>query len=117
MVVYTGKRVGVSGATWFVGGRLDEHLSFSRQADLTLLIRDWRKAVWASRLRARLLDGDVTQPGSLGKAMAECQIVFHCVGVGGDLETCMRVNHEGTLNALKAAPPAASDRVVYLTSL
>jgi nucleoside-diphosphate-sugar epimerase len=117
MVDYTGKRVLVTGATGFVGGRLAEHLAFSRQADLTLLVRDWRKAVWASRLPARLVDGDVTEPDSLAKAMADCQIVFHCVGVGGDLETCMRINREGTLNVLKAAAAAGVERVVYLSSI
>jgi len=110
-------KVLITGATGFIGGRLAERLAFERHADLSILMRDWRHAVWVSRVPARLVEGDVTRPDSLFKAMDGCQVVFHCVGVGGNAETCRRVNVEGTLNVLHAAEQAGVERVVYLSSI
>jgi nucleoside-diphosphate-sugar epimerase len=64
-----------------------------------------------------LLEGDVTQPDSLVEALRGCEVVFHCVGVGGDPEACRRINVEGTLNVLRAAWSAGVQRVVYLSSI
>jgi nucleoside-diphosphate-sugar epimerase len=117
VVDYAKKSVLVTGATGFIGGRLAERLAFEQRADLRLLIRDWRHAVWASRLPVRLIEGDVTQSDSLVEAFRGCEVVFHCVGVGGDPELCRRVNVEGTLNILRAAHSAGVQRVVYLSSI
>lgn len=117
MVDYQAKPILVTGGTGFIGGRLAERLAFEAQAEVRLLVRDWRHAVWASRLPARFLEGDVTKPQSLVKAMDGCDVVFHCVGVGGDAETCQRINREGTLHVLEAARAAGVRRVVYLSSV
>ncbi|HLJ93374.1 MAG TPA: NAD-dependent epimerase/dehydratase family protein [Gemmataceae bacterium] len=117
MVDYRAKSILVTGGTGFIGGRLAERLAFEAQADVRLLVRDWRHAVWASRLPARFLEGDITDPDALAKAMDGCEVVFHCVGVGGDPETCRRINRDGTLRVLEAARAAGVRRLVYLSSV
>lgn len=114
---YAGLHVLVTGATGFIGARLAERLAFETKASVRALVRDMRKSVWLSRSPMELVVGDVTQKASLEKAMAGCDIVFHCVGIGGSDETCRAVNIEGTRNVLEAAQAAGVKRVVYLSSI
>jgi nucleoside-diphosphate-sugar epimerase len=111
MVDYSEKRVLVTGGTGLVGGRLAERLSFEHRAEVVILLRDWRRAVWASRVPAKMVEGDVTDPSSLTRAMDGCQVVFHCAM--GDLRT----NREGTRNVLEAAEAAGVRRVVHLSTV
>lgn len=117
MVNYAGLEVLVTGATGFIGARLAERLAFETEASVRALVREVRKSVWLSRSPIELVIGDVTQKASLEKAMAGCDIVFHCVGIGGSAETCRAVNVEGTQNVLEAAQAAGVKRVVYLSSI
>jgi nucleoside-diphosphate-sugar epimerase len=111
------KPILVTGGTGFIGGRLAERLAYESQAEVRLLVHDWRHAVWASRLPARLIDGDITRPDSLAEALDGCDTVFHCAGVGGDTEICRRINRDGTLHLLEAAKAAGVRRMVYLSSV
>lgn len=116
MVTHVGKTILITGATGFIGGRLAERLVFEHGCEVRALVRDWRKAVWLSRLPLTVVEGDVTIPSSLQRAMQGCDIVFHCVGVGGSAEACQQTNVQGTLNVLEAAVAAGVTRVVYLSS-
>jgi nucleoside-diphosphate-sugar epimerase len=111
MADYKGKRVLVTGGTGFIGGRLAERLSFEHQAEVVILLRDWRRAVWASRLPAKLMEGDVLDPPSLARAMEACELVFHCAMGSGP------VNRDGTRNVLEAARAAGVQRVVHLSTI
>lgn len=117
MVSYGGKRVLVTGATGFIGGRLAERLVFEHHAEVRTLIRDWRRGVWLTRLPVEVVEGDVAKRESLDKAMAGCEIVFHCVGVGGDPGTCTETNVTGTRHVLEAAAACGVKQVVYLSSV
>jgi len=116
VVSYAGKTVLVTGATGFIGGRLAERLVFEHGAEVRALIRDWGQGVWLTRLPVTLIEGDINHRHSLDRAMAGCEIVFHCVGVGGTLDTCLETNVEGTRKVLEAAEAAGVKRVVYLST-
>src|SRR5207245_6096961 len=69
------------------------------------------------RLPARLIEGEITKPDALAKALDGGDAAFHCAGVGGDTETCRRINRDGTLHLLESARAAGVRRVVHLSSV
>jgi nucleoside-diphosphate-sugar epimerase len=116
VVSYAGRTVLVTGGTGFIGGRLAERLAVEEGANVRVLVRDWRRAVWISRVKAELIQGDVRDAKVVARAMQDCQIVFHCVGVGGGPDYCKSINCEGTRNVLECAVNAGVDRFVYLST-
>ena len=117
MVNYAGRKILVTGGTGFIGGRLAERLSVEQQASVRVLVHDWRKAIWVSRADVELVQGDIRDPHAVEQAMRGCDLVFHCVGVGGSLDQCMSINCEGTRNVLECAMNARVERVVYLSTI
>ena len=113
---YSGRKVLITGGTGFIGGRLAERLSLEEGATVRVLVRDWRKAVWISRSRVELVQGDVRDSSAVARAMQGCDIVFHCVGVGGSLDHCQSINCDGTRSILESAVTAGIDRLVYLST-
>lgn len=116
MVDYAGRKILVTGGTGFIGGRLAERLAVEEQARVRVLVHDWRKAIWVSRAAIELVQGDIRNRDLVAEAIEGCEIVFHCVGVGGTLNDCMSVNVEGTRNVLECALNAGVKRVVYLST-
>jgi nucleoside-diphosphate-sugar epimerase len=117
MVGYSGRRILITGGTGFVGGRLAERLALEERAKVRVLVHDWPKAVWVSRADVELVQGDIRDIDLVAQAMQGCEIVFHCVGVGGTPDNCRSINVEGTRNVLKSAVDAGVERVVYLSSI
>ncbi len=114
---YIGHKVLVTGGTGFIGGRLAERLAVEEGAQVRVLVHDWRKAAWVSRANVELIQGDITDAASLGRAMQGCDTVFHCVGVGGTYEHCKRVNVDGTRNVLDSAIRMDVKKIVYLSTI
>ncbi|KPL25195.1 MAG: hypothetical protein AMJ93_00735 [Anaerolineae bacterium SM23_84] len=114
----SGKRVLVTGGTGFIGGRLVERLILEHKADVRVLVRNFARAPRIARFSIEMVHGDVTKPGDVERAVAGCEIVFHCAyGNQGSREMRRLVNVEGTENVLAAALQAGVKRVVHLSTL
>jgi nucleoside-diphosphate-sugar epimerase len=118
MVDYKGKTVLITGATGFVGGRLAERLVLEEGAHVRVLVRNWTKAVWISRLACDLIQGDVLDKDSIKEAVKGCDVVFHCAsGPAQNMGGYMKTNVEGTHNILNACKEYRTERIVYLSSV
>ncbi len=114
------KRTLVTGATGFIGGRLTERL-IEESNPVRALVRHPERA---GRLAARgieLIQGDVTDADSLHRAVANCQVIFHCAalmhGSPVSADEYRRVNVGGVRNLLEAASVAAVERFIYVSSI
>jgi len=111
------KRILITGATGFIGGRLAE-VAFERGILVSALVHTWSYAVRLARLPVRMIPGDILDPISLRAAMKDCDVVFHCAidnRVGGELHR--RSSVEGTANVMQAALEEGVKRVVHLSSI
>lgn len=110
------KRIFITGATGFIGGRLAE-VACERNIPVVGLVRTWSHAARLARLPVRMAYGDVLDPDSLREAMKGCDVVFHCAvenRVGGQAHR--RVSVEGTDNVMQAALEMGVKRVLHLSS-
>lgn len=116
-----GKRAFLTGATGFIGGRLTERLIGEEGVKIRALVRDPVKADRLASIGVEVVRGDVTDPESIGRALGDCQVVFHCAAMLHDgnagLEEYRRVNVDGTRNVLEAASVAEVQRFVHLSSI
>ena len=72
-----GKRVLVTGATGFIGGRLVEKLVQEEGADVVALVRNWSGCARIARMPVEIVKGDLCNPDDVDAAMADCTVVFH----------------------------------------
>ncbi|HEY6331629.1 MAG TPA: SDR family NAD(P)-dependent oxidoreductase [Blastocatellia bacterium] len=116
-----GKRILVTGATGFIGGHLVERLAQMEGARVTALSRSAEKLAVLAPIAEQLVQGDVTDPAAVRRAVDGCEIVFHCAGLmhdgAADLDRFMRVNVDGTRNVLEAALDLKVERAVHLSSI
>ncbi len=113
-----GRRVLVTGATGFIGGRLIERLHLEVGAEVRVLVRGVASASRLARFPLGFVRGDVTDPTALAAAVQGCDAVFHCAyGTSGSQRHRASVNREGTRRLLEAASSARVGRVVHLSTL
>jgi len=74
----SGKKVLVTGATGFVGGRLVEKLVLYHGAHVRALVRNFTHASGIARFPIEMMGGDIAAPDAVDGAMEDCEIVFHC---------------------------------------
>ncbi|MEX1257186.1 MAG: NAD-dependent epimerase/dehydratase family protein [Gemmatimonadota bacterium] len=110
------RKVALTGATGFIGGRLAEVL-VERGAQVVCVVRRWGGASRLARLPVRMVGGDVRDPASLRAAFEGCDTVLHCaVDFRASGRAHERSSVGGTKNVLEAALGAGVSRVVHLSS-
>ena len=101
----------VTGAAGFLGVALARRLT-AQGATVRALIRQHRSAELAALSGVEILEGDVTQPGSLTAAVQDVDVVFHLAGLRRATrpQDFMAVNAEGTRNLCEAMKTEAARR-------
>ena len=110
----------VTGATGFVGSAVARALA-GRGYRLRLLVRPGSNRRNLAGLEAELAEGDLTEAGSLGRAVAGCRYLVHVAADYRlwvpDPEAMLRANVGGTLALMQAAQGAGVERIVYCSSV
>jgi nucleoside-diphosphate-sugar epimerase len=110
----------VTGATGKVGYAITLALH-SRGDEVRVLVRDRARAMALLPRGVQLVHGDVTDPVSLAKATAGCQLVFNAMGLPEqwclDPAIFQAVNARGSQNLVRAARRAGVARVVHTSTI
>jgi dihydroflavonol-4-reductase len=110
----------VTGATGFVGAAVARALGGAGW-QVRVLVRSGSDRGNLQQLAAEVVEGDLTDSGSLERALADCEGLFHVAAdyrLGArDPEPLYRTNVEGTRNILQAARTAGVARIVYTSSV
>lgn len=105
------RRVLVTGAGGFIGGRATEIFHRLGRFELRAGVRRWSSAARIGRFPVDIVHCDIMQPDSLAQALADVDAVVHCAV--GDREVTVR----GTENLLQAAQAAAVERFVHISTI
>ena len=118
------RRCLVTGGAGFIGSHLVEALVArgERVRVLDDLSSGRRENLSAVLGQVELFEGDVADPGTVDRATAACEAVFHLAAIASVQDSIKnprhahRVNVDGTLNVLEAARQAGVRRVVFASS-
>ncbi|MBL8828971.1 MAG: NAD(P)-dependent oxidoreductase, partial [Planctomycetaceae bacterium] len=113
----TARRVLITGASGFIGGRLTEWLT-SHDIEVTGLVRSRSACHRLQSPQIKLCQGDVTDAESLRAAVANVDVVFHLAGVikALDYEGYRRVNEDGVKHVLAACAARETPPTVVVVS-
>ena len=110
----------VTGATGFVGSAVARRLA-AAGFRLRLLARAGSDRRNLTGLDAEVVEGDLTDPASLARAVTGCRTLFH---VAADYrlwaphpELLYRTNVDGTRQLMRVAADAGVERIVYTSSV
>jgi uncharacterized protein YbjT (DUF2867 family) len=107
----------VTGGTGFVGGHVVRELR-GRNLPVRCLVRDLRRGAKLAAWGCKLEEGDVTDPGSLRRAVAGVDAVIHLVGIRqGRRDEFQRIMVAATSDLLAAAKDAGVRRFVHMSAL
>ncbi len=111
----------VTGATGFIGRALSERL-ISEGVELRVLARDPRRLDGLSAgARVEVVEGDVTDPAAVDRAVAGAEIVFHVAGSFREAdapdERYRQVNVESVRHVIEAARRHGVRRVVHTSTI
>lgn len=107
----------VTGASGFVGGHV-VHALRAAEEDVRALVRHRRKGKRLEVWGTTLVEGDMTDAGSLRRAVEGCDTVVHLVAIRqGREEKFRRVMVDGTRDLLAAARVAGVGRFVHMSAL
>ncbi|HWA80059.1 MAG TPA: hopanoid-associated sugar epimerase [Acetobacteraceae bacterium] len=110
----------VTGATGFVGSAVARALA-ARGERLRLLARRRSEQRNLAGIDGEIIEGDLTDPASLARAVAGCRQVFHVAADYRlwvpDPDAMLRTNVEGTRALMRAARKAGVERIVHTSSV
>jgi len=109
----------VTGATGLLGSHIAEQLR-RRNLPVRVLVRPGSDRTWLATQNVEFAEGDVTDRGSLVRACAGVDVVYHSaakVGDWGPWEEFQRITIEGTRNVVEAAVAAGVRRLVHISSI
>jgi nucleoside-diphosphate-sugar epimerase len=110
----------VTGATGKVGHSIARAL-LERGDEVHVLVRNPGRASSQLPPGVQTIRGDVTEPASVEKAAAGCELVFNAMGLPeqwfADPDIFERVNARGTETVVRAAAAAGARRVVHTSTI
>ncbi|MFL5318446.1 MAG: NAD-dependent epimerase/dehydratase family protein [Myxococcaceae bacterium] len=111
-------RVLVTGASGFLGTHLCRRLA-QRGDEVVALVRKRSADAGLNAISASQIEGDVSAPESIDRAMKGVEIVFHLAGIrrSPSREPFFQVNAEGTRNVCESMVRAKARRLVHAGSL
>lgn len=110
---YTGRRVLVTGATGFIGGRIVEKLVLEHGASVVVLARDFGRAARLARLPVEFALGDLTDADAVTAASKDCDVVIHAAFDWLSDEA----NVKGAANLAAACLRNGVQRLVHLSTM
>jgi dihydroflavonol-4-reductase len=113
-------QVFVTGATGFVGNHLARAL-LARGDRVRCLVRPGRPRTLLDGVDVEVVEGDLTDPGSLRRGIAGCDQVFHCAAdyrlYVPDPAAMYAANVDGTRHLLEVSAACEVGRIVYTSSV
>jgi nucleoside-diphosphate-sugar epimerase len=109
----------ITGATGYIGSRLASRLLRSGASNVRAFVRDPARAAHLADEGAQIVVGDMTDPGSLERAVADVDRVYHTaawVDERGSRDDMWSVNVDGTRHLVDAALAAGCPRLVHISS-
>ncbi len=107
----------LTGGTGFVGGHIAERLRADGR-EVRALVHNPKRAGNLAALGFELVDGDMTSPESLGRAVVGSDTVIHLVAIRqGPRQQFERIMEQGTRNLVDAAKAAGVRRFVLMSAL
>ena len=110
----------LTGSTGIVGNAI-AHALVERGRQVRALVRSVERARKLVPAACELVPGDVTDPGSVARAVAGCRVVYHAAGLPEqwfpDDGIFERVNVGGTRTMVAAALAADVERFVYTSTI
>jgi nucleoside-diphosphate-sugar epimerase len=113
-----GRRVLVTGASGFIGGRMAERLAVECGAQVRIVVRSAMRAAALSRFPFEVAIADVRDRDAVLRAVDGCDVVIHCaLGTSGSLRDRRAVDVDGTRNVLDAAVRASVSSFVHTSTV
>ena len=114
----TGRKILVTGATGFIGGRLIEALIQQHGCRVRALVHNFTNASRIARFPVEMAAGNITDEAAVAQAAQGCDFIIHAaVGSSGEKDANRKATVQGTENVLKAGLAAGVSRVVHLSTV